>query len=325
MFLNTRSKPMDLQFYETLEKRCELSKVESGRLHTYRNGFTGECLYDQLFDEAGHEDVLIYRDLYLQTERSVTQYDALIINDDGIVVNEIKNYTGEYRIEGGEWFRNDRQISENPAAQLSRATGKLIRIRNSVNAGFNISGRLIFVSDDFYLQTDDDSIWRKLVVRMDLKRYMRSFRGGHVGNKAQYIARLISERIVENPYFEADVDAERLQKGFYCGACGSFSLQKSRFHLVCSSCGSKESNETHLLRALADYQCLFYGKPMPSRSFMEFIGYGLSRRIVQRVLLEHCDVDKKGNQTTYSLKYRNFEEKTVKLQRSYKYKDYLTK
>lgn len=321
--MNPRGKSQDLLFYETLEKRCELTSNETGWLQTYRKGFAGECLYDELFEDVGHGDVLIYRDLYLQIGRSVTQYDAMVINEEGIVVNEIKNYTGEYKVEGGNWLRNGRGISEEPIAQLNRSLGKLIRMRNDVNGSFKIDGKLIFVSDDFYLQTDDNSIWRKIVVRMDLKRYLRSLGGGIIGNKAQYIVRLISERIVENPYYEGKVDDGRLRKGLYCGNCGSFELLKSRFHLMCRGCGSKESNETHLLRAMSDYQTLFYGKDMTRNSLVEFIGEKMHSKTVSRALLKHCYSNKNGNTTTYKFKYRDLEDALDKADINIKYKDYI--
>ena len=323
MFLNTRGKSHDLLFYETLERRCELTSVEKSWFKTFQKGFEGECLYDDIFEDVGHDDVLVYRDLYLKLGKSVTQYDALVINDDGIVVNEIKNYTGDYKVEGGDWFRNGQRISEAPLAQLNRAVGKLIGLKNSVNGQFGVSGKLIFVSDDFYLQTDDNSLWPKIVVRMDLRRYLRKFRGGKIGNKSQFIIRLLSENIVENPYIDNNVDEARLRKGIYCGQCGSFSLIKSRFHLVCSECGSKESNETHLLRAMNDYQFLFYGKPMTRTAFMNFIGHSLTPRVVYRLLLKHCSVDKKGNQTAYIFKYQNFEDAMEKSELFIKYKDHL--
>lgn len=323
MFLNTRGKSHDLLFYETLKRRCELTSVEKSWFKTFQKGFEGECLYDEIFEDVGHDDVLVYRDLYLKLGKSVTQYDALVINDDGIIVNEIKNYTGEYKVEGGDWFRNGQRISEEPLAQLNRAVGKLIGLRNSVNGNFGISGKLIFVSDDFYLQTDDNSLWGKIVVRMNLRRYLREFRGGKISNKSQFIVRLLSENIVENPYIDNNVDEERLRKGIYCGQCGSFNLIKSRFHLVCSSCESKEVNETHLLRAMSDYQFLFYGKPMTRTAFMNFIGYSLTSRVVYRILLKHCYVNKKGNQTAYIFKYQNFEDAMGKPELFIKYKDHL--
>lgn len=324
MFLNTRGKSHDLLFYETIERRCELTSVEKSRFKTFHKGFEGECLYDDIFEDVGHEDILIYRDLYLKLGKSVTQYDALVINDDGIVVNEIKNYTGEYKVEGGDWFRKGQRISEDPVAQLNRAVGKLIGLRNSVNGKFKVSGKLIFVSDDFYLHTDDNSLWGKIVVRMDLRRYMRKFRGGKIGNKSQFIVRLLSENTVENPYIDNNLDEERLRRGVYCGQCGSFDLMKSRFHLVCSECDSKESNETHLLRAMSDYKYIFYGKQMTRNSLLKFIGGEIHWKTVSRALLKHCYVNKNGVSTTYQFKYKDFDDALKKADSHIKYKDYLT-
>lgn len=70
-----------------------------------------------MFDKVGHGNLYIYRDIYLQIENSVTQYDTLIISESGIVVNEIKNFTGNYRVEDSTWtrsgsgFRTTRQAS----------------------------------------------------------------------------------------------------------------------------------------------------------------------------------------------------------------------
>lgn len=323
MFLNPRNKSQDLLFYEALQRRTDLISVEKSWFKTLQKGFVGECLYDEIFEDVGHDDVLVYRDLYLKFGKSVTQYDALVINDNEVVVNEIKNYTGEYKVEGGDWFRNRQRISEEPIAQLNRSVGKLIGLRNSVNGNFGVSGKLIFVSDDFYLQTDDHSLRTKIVVRMDLRRYLRTFKGGKIGNQSQFIVRLISENIVENPYINNSVDVGRLRKGLYCGQCGSFNLIKSRFHLVCSECESKESNETHLLRAMSDYQFLFCGKDMTRLSFMSFIGDQLTPRVVYRILLKHCYINKKGNQTTYTFKYSNFDDAMAKPGLFVKYKDHL--
>ena len=324
MFLNPRNKSQDLLFYEALQRRTDLTNGEKSWFKTFQKGFVGECLYDEIFEDVGHDDVLVYRDLYLKFGKSVTQYDALVINDNGIVVNEIKNYTGEYKVEGGDWFRNGQRISEEPVAQLNRSVGKLIGLSNSVNGNFGVSGKLIFVSDDFYLQTDDNSLWPKIVVRMDLKRYLRKFSGGKIGNKSQFIVRLLSENIVENPYIDNNVDEGRLRKGLYCGQCGSFNLIKSRFHLVCSECESKESNETHLLRAMSDYQFLFYGKDMTRNAFSYFINEEIHWKTVSRALLKHCYVNKNGVSTTYQFKYKDFDDALSKADTHIKYKDYLT-
>ena len=65
------------------------------------------------------------------------------------------------------------------------------------------------------------------------------------------------------------------------------------------------------------------GKPMTRMSFMDFIDYSLTPRVVYRILLKHCYVNKKGNQTTYISKYQNFEDAMAKRELFIKYKDHL--
>lgn len=308
MFLNSRLKSFEILSFEALARRTELTSKEKIDYSAAARGYDGECLYDKIFNDAGHDDILIYRDLYLKIGETVTQYDALIINDDGVVINEIKNYTGEYRFEGGNWYKGDYQIPDDPLAQLKRAAGKLIRLRNEARGNFNVSGKLIFPSDEFYLKTDEPSVWGKVVTRIDLRKYLRNFSSMSAGNKANYIARLISTKIVENPYFRVNIEERRIRKGLHCEQCGSYNLTKSRFHLTCGHCDSKLANETYLLRALSDYKYIYFGKPMTRNAFLNFIGYRLSSKVVYRILLKHCTVEKRGNKTTYSFKYYDFEE-----------------
>lgn len=192
-------------------------------------------------------------------------------------------------------------------------------LRNSGQADFKIGGKLVFPNDSFILTTDDQSNWNKIILRSGLRDYFRELNRSsqRLGNKAQYISRLISNSIIENPYFNPSTDKTRLKLGLYCGACGQFNLSKQRFHFVCNKCGSVESNETHLLRAMSDYKFLFYKEDMTRNDLMEFIDGEIASGIVRRMLMKHCIQHKNGNQSTYSFKYFDYDEAikapTVKL------------
>lgn len=323
MYINDRVKSHELLFYEALAVRAKLTKNEEGKFKRLKRGFDGENLYDDIFDEVGHNDVYIYRDVYLKIEDSVTQYDSLIINDEGIVVNEIKNFSGHCKLEQGGWYNGTFPIPDNPLNQSGRAVSKLIKWKNSSHATFNVSGKIIFPNDNFTLHSDDQNIWDKVILRPGLRNYFRHFYNSRTGNKAKYIAKLISSCIVENPYFKGDVDSSRLKLGLYCGKCGSFNLTKSRFHLICNKCSSKECNETHLLRTLNDYKFLFYNQPLTRNSFLTFIDHELHPRTVSRILLKHCYFNKKGNQSNYLFKYFDFEDALRKSDVYLRYKDYI--
>lgn len=323
MFINSRAAPEELLYLKALSARAELNEIESRKFDAIARGYEGECLYDDIFDEVGHNDVYILRDLYLKIGESVTQYDVLIVDDQSIKVNEIKNYTGDYKYEGGRWFKGTFELHDDAFDQLSRAVGKLKKLNYDVRGDFAVTGKLVFPNDDFYLKTDDSSIWSKIVVRSGLKRYFRTFSGAKISREAKFIVKSITSRIVENPYFKTDAAAERLKRGLYCGSCGNFNLVKSRFHLTCASCGSKETTETHLLRAMSDYKYLNHGRAMTRNDLMKFIGNQIHWKTVLRALVKHCHINKNGVSTSYTFKYYNFQDAMKNSNCHIKYKDRL--
>ena len=325
IFINSRNKPHELLHYEALKRRVKLTKSEDFKYKNAIKGYEGECLYDRIFDRMGHDYLYIYRDLYLQIGNSCTQYDTLIITDQGIISNEVKNFTGNYTIENGTWFNNNYQLPNDAFSQLNRSLGKLMDLRNSGQSDFNISGKLVFPNDSLVLRTDDSSNCNKIILRSGMREYFRQLNRSsqRLGNKADYISRLLSQYTVENPYFNPSTDKTRIKLGLYCGSCGHFNLNRKRFHLVCNKCGSIESNETHLLRAMSDYKFLFYKEEMTRNDLMAFIDYEISADVVRRVLLEHCFQNKKGNHSTYTLKYFNFDMATQSPNFNIRYKNHI--
>src|SRR5699024_7415210 len=92
MFINQREVPAEFLYYQALAARRNLSPDEQFQFSNIQKGFEGECLYDQIFDEVGHQNVYIFRDLYLKIGGSVTQYDSIVISDENVTINEIKNF-----------------------------------------------------------------------------------------------------------------------------------------------------------------------------------------------------------------------------------------
>ncbi|HBV22361.1 MAG TPA: hypothetical protein DEB42_01025 [Jeotgalicoccus sp.] len=324
MFINERTKPKELLFYEALAARTALTKREAKDLSKMKKGYEGEILYDQIFESIGHDNVIIYRDVCLNIDNSVTQYDSLIVSDKGIISNEIKNFSGTCTVNNGNWTLNNFPITKVPFSQLNRSVGKLMEMRNISQNDFTVSGKIIFPNDTFVFNSDDHSNWNKIILRSGLRDYFRQFNhsGVRSGHKAQYISRIISSCIVDNPYFTLQADKIRLKYGLYCGQCGSFNLSKKRFHLTCNKCGSNECNETHMLRALSDYKFLFYNELMTRNSFLEFIDNDIPVHTVSRFLNKHCFQHQKGNMSNYTFKYFDFDDATKKSDAYIRYKDY---
>src|SRR5699024_8107857 len=138
-------------------------------------GYAGECEYDRVFDEIGHGSVFVFRDIYLRIEGNVAQYDCLIVSDDGIVVNEIKNYSGLYRYDKGKWYIRDSQVSEDALAQLRRAVGKLVKLRYQVRGQFDITWKIVFTIIEIHRQHNIDEMFVNVVMRSGLRNYLLQF------------------------------------------------------------------------------------------------------------------------------------------------------
>ena len=326
MFITLRKLPEELLHFRALRCRSVLTPVDADKLMRLERGAAGESDYDGLFDAAGHGNLYIYRDIYLQIENSVTQYDTLIVSESGVVVNEIKNFTGDYHVKGSIWKRSGSGLlPDDAASQLRRAVGKLMRLSKAVKFNFDVSGKLIFPNEDFRLFCDEKRLSDQVVLRADLRRYLGSFYNEYSGEYASKLANVIERHIVPNPYFKLRVEFDTVKKGLYCGGCGDFRLEKQQFHLLCMTCGSRESNETHLVRAMSDFKYLFGPLGMTSRRMMEFTGGMVNYRTVLRSLAKYCHVHGQKKSTMYVFKYYDFDEAMKKERTNRKYKDYIKK
>lgn len=321
MYLNKRMMPKKLMYYNALVVRRELDAKETYNFQAMKKGYEGECLYDKIFDEIGHGNIYIIRDVYLKIGGSVTQYDSIVITENRVAVNEVKNLSGDYRFENNSWFKNSKELTDNVYAQLSKSKGKLMKLRNDHHLNFEVEGKLVFLNDDFRLSTANDYIWKETVLLNQMRDYFKEYREEQVGNQASNIVRVIKNQIVHDPYFKEYADIFELRRGFYCGQCNCFNLTKGRFQLKCNHCQTVESSETHLFRAMNDYKILFQNHPMTRSALLHFIDNQLSRTTVYAIMMKHCDAVKVGKKMTYKLKNKDAVEVLTQIRKTQRYKD----
>ncbi|WP_213810162.1 nuclease-related domain-containing protein [Jeotgalicoccus sp. WY2] len=109
-----------------------------------KKGFEGECLYDKIFEETGHSNVYIFRDVYLKVGNTVTQYDSIVITDNKVTVNEIKNFHGDYHYTKDDWYRNGTSLEDDAFAQLRRAKGKLMKLSKNSSVKFEVDAAFFY-------------------------------------------------------------------------------------------------------------------------------------------------------------------------------------
>lgn len=306
MFINNREIPVELLYYTALSARTELTSNEKYQMELMRKGYKGECLYDKIFDDVGHTNLYIFRDIYLKVGNTTSQYDSIIITDDQVTVNEIKNFQGDFHYSKDNWYRNGSLLEDDAFAQLRRAQGKLMKLSKNYGVNFKVASALIFINDDFRMTSEKDDIWDKTIMRSHLRGYLQILNSGRRGNQAKKIANIINNHKVDNMYFNEKVDVARLQLGFYCGECKSFELIKRRFHFTCSNCGTIETKETHFLRALSDHKFLFYNQPVTKKSILHLTDNQLTKSTLARFMNTHCNLEKRGRSSTHTFKYYDF-------------------
>ncbi|MFC3420105.1 nuclease-related domain-containing protein [Salinicoccus hispanicus] len=308
MFLTEREKSQELDFHEVLERRTELGEGERKRLKMLRQGFHGEQIYDRLWDEVGHEQLLIFRDLWLKIENATLQIDALIVGEDRLIVNEIKNYSGMYQYENGSWSVNGFQISEDPLAQASRTAGKLIRLKYGSSHPFEIDRKVTFINPHFNLTIDSDENEKHIVTRSMMKYYMRDIAQQHAGPGAAALSNTIRSCIIDDPMTPPEVEAGRIRTGLYCGRCGSFGLSLEHFRTRCTRCGHSETIEYQTVQAITDFAILFPGKSITKQNIRWITGGEVSVRRMERYLNKYCTLARRGKHSAYTIDTSNLKE-----------------
>lgn len=276
MFLTGRKKSKELVYYEVLEKRAALNRDEQRSLQILKSGFEGEEQFDAVFDEAGHDNLYIFRDIWLVLDGSTVQLDSLAVTDDTLILNEIKNYSGSYTYENGVWKVRRQQISEDPVSQVRRAAGKLVKLSYETGFKFDVKKEVIFINPYFIFESHDGKDADMFVMRSRLKQYMRSLGNYHSGRSAKVLAEEIHNRIVDNPYPVPETEYSRLKLGLNCWGCGGYDLNKNRFSTHCRECGYSEPIERHVVRSALEFAVLFPSEPITKKGVCDLMDSAVS-------------------------------------------------
>lgn len=284
MFVTDRGRSASHVHLEILGKRAELDGREKRDLERYRSGYGGELEYDRVFDEVGHEQMYVFRDIWLGIGDSKVQLDALIVADNLLIVNEIKNYSGNYSYENGIWKVRNQQISEDPVSQVSTAANKLLRLRYESGVQFEVQKEIVFVNPYMIFGPTDYRHADLFVMRNRLKQYFRSFHNNTFGRPAKVLAEEVARRIISPPHPAPSSDISRLKLGMNCYRCQSFDVSKKRFCSECRDCGYTEPFERLVVRSAIEFSVLFPEEKVTCRGIHEFLGKSLNYQTVQRRL-----------------------------------------
>src|SRR5699024_7173669 len=197
--------------------------------------------------------------------------------------------------------------------------GKLKKIRYETKMNFDVRGKIIFPNLDLQFDCDDERARSMVIMRNQLKEYLKSFMASGISEQLKEIARVIYKRIIENPYFDKTADIDCLKRGLYCSSCGSFDLDIQKYYAYCMRCKGRESKESHIIRSLSDFQALFRHKKMTRQKLQLLLDDQVGELMLQRMLKKYCESCSTGAATYYKFKYYDYDEAVEKAPNDSKY------
>ncbi|AKG73533.1 nuclease-related domain-containing protein [Salinicoccus halodurans] len=308
MFVTERNRSRNHIYLEVRKSRAELDRKEERSLEWYRSGYEGEQEYDAVLDAVGHGPLYVFRDIWLGVQDSKVQLDTLIVADNIMIVNEIKNYSGNYSYEEGVWKVRGHQISEDPVSQISVAANKLLKLRYDTGIHFEIQKEIVFVNPYMIFGPTDYKNVNLFVMRNRLKQYFRSLHNNTSGRSAKVLAEEIAGRIIENPHPAPKADKGRIKFGVNCCKCSSFAVLMKRFCVECPACGYVEPVERSVVRAAIEFSVLFPEEKVTRGGIYEFLGKKIDSQKIQRRMRQYFPLIFKGNHSHYKMVHKDVGE-----------------
>jgi hypothetical protein len=230
---------------------------------------------------------------------SYFQIDTLLISQGVIHLLDIKNYEGNFSLEGDKLFSmtNGREY-KNPVTQLTRSSTLFRQLLQNFKLNYLVEAAVIYINPEFTLYqapTDQPIIFPTQVNRFlnDLNKTPSKLNDGH----RKLAQKLISLHQTKNPFtYIPEYNYDQLQKRIYCGKCKSFMLSVKYDDLVCENCGSHEKIETAILRNVEEFKLLFPDRKVTTNNIYEWCRVGLCRKTFSRVLKKnYVSVGKTSN------------------------------
>ncbi|WP_316569687.1 nuclease-related domain-containing protein [Neobacillus sp. YIM B06451] len=289
MFLKNRTEPEELLILKHLNKRMELTPNDRKRLTNLQRGFEGEVQFDNLAKNI-IEERYILNDLRLEVNNSELQIDSFIISQGITYLLDVKNFYGDFYIEGDQLFSiKTGEEYKNPLDQLKRSALLLRQLFNYYNFNFLIEPYVIFVNPEFTLyQAPMD---HPFILPTQNNRFIRELNETpsrlNEGHK-KLAQTLLSLHQPKNRFQKLpEYRYEQLKKGMLCKKCGCFFSKIDHRNLVCENCGELEKIESAILRNTEEFKLLFPERKVTTSGIEEWCRIDLSNRTFRRVLKKH--------------------------------------
>src|SRR5699024_7423576 len=131
--------PTELLIYQILHRRKTLTDEEQKKFNNMKIGYEGEVEFFKSLNRLLPANKLLLHSLQLSHNNSEFQIDSLLIWQNTVYLFDVKNFSGDFYIQGKNWFvaPSGKEIN-NPLIQLSRAESLLRQFIHKLGFNFDI-------------------------------------------------------------------------------------------------------------------------------------------------------------------------------------------
>ncbi|WP_257962497.1 nuclease-related domain-containing protein [Bacillus sp. UMB0893] len=287
--MKERCEPLELKIYKCLSTRMDLDPIDTNHFNNLVKGYHGEKMFDDWL-KASMSGGLVLNDLLHETNNSIFQIDSLFLTAQKIYLFEVKNYEGDFFIEGEKWYSASKLEIKNPILQLKRNESLFRRLLQEMKFSLPVEAYVVFLNPEFHLYQAPPTL--PIVYPFQLNRFGEKLKINNLTSKgvhSKLAEKLLSLHVDESPYSRLpEYRYEEVAKGIVCARCGRLnpSLLKNTV-LFCSHCSVKESYKDAVLRSLKEFKLLFPERKITTDQIDEWCGKMKNKRSIQRILSEN--------------------------------------
>jgi hypothetical protein len=301
MILKTREEPLELKLLRSLNNRMKLSEKEVNYLISLEKGFKGEQMYDLWLEKDLLGEWIVINDLLIDYKSSLFQIDSLLISSRKLYLFNVKNYEGDFYIEGNRWYSPSGSEIKDPLLQLDRSESLLRQFLVDLGFGTQMESLLIFINPEFHLYQAPLKL--PAIFPSQLNRFMNKLNMSTSKIKLRdinFAKKLVTFHIEDNPYSRLpEYSFGKLKKGIICAVCNSFFSKCSYNTLVCSKCGFIEDVNLAVMRSVEEYQLLFPDVRITVNSVQEWCRIITNKNTIRKTLSENFILKMHGRSSYY--------------------------
>lgn len=288
MIYKARVKSKSITILESLSRRIQFSQSDYWKYHNQKKGFEGEQLLDTMLEKL-ECDCLILNDLELPYNSSSFQIDSLIITAFKIYLLEVKNYEGEFFMEGKELYQKPNYLRSNPELFLERKQDYLTRVLQAKGCSYPIESKVIYIHNEFTLL--QAPLVSSIILPTQIPAYLRNVStiSSKLTSTHRNLANTLLEMHLEDngkrniPVFTYD----DLQKGVLCPQCGSPAIHIKQRSCKCANCGYLATKSLVIMQCIEEFKLLFPEKKVTTVSIYDWCAEMFTKKSIQTVLIQN--------------------------------------